>query len=1162
MHKRIYLETLDRNNVKTIEALVKRHCNTECEGTRMLSVYEFSETPEVVIESFINTVLKDELVHNLLDTVDYGDVYLSYEAVDGQYDQTTEWANALLKEGYVKVSTLIIFNQTVDLDKVRRLLVNPLEFQDKDPEVFSTVKVGKKKPMATYPTFINDDKEAMHEFYLEHGFAMEFEDLLYIQDYFKSEKRNPTETELLVLDTYWSDHCRHTTFMTEIEDVQFEDFALKEAVEASFKHYLKDKEELGRKAKVTSLMDITAQNGRYAKVIWNDDVIEVSDEVNACSIRINVDVDGVDEPWLLMFKNETHNHPTEIEPYGGASTCIGGAIRDPLSGRAFVYQAMRITGSGNVLETLDETLDDKLPQAFISQHAAAGYSHYADQIGMSSSYVKEIYHDSYKAKRMELGAVVGAIKESDLIRKAPEAGDIVVMLGGRTGRDGVGGATGSSDVQTEGSAETNAAEVQKGNALEERKIMRLFRDPKISSIIKKSNDFGAGGVSVAIGELADGLEIDLDQVKLKYDDLNPTEIAISESQERMAVVLDPKDVDTFMKASLEENIEASIVATVNDSHRLVIKDANGTYVDLDRTFVDSGGIRQKTKAVITDTQISNPLTKTHGLDKASILKELSLLKNASQAGLAQQFNAHQALIKPLLGKTYLSPNIGSVESIPLLKGTTQTVSMLTHGFIPEVSEYSPYVGGSLAVVESLSKTVAMGGDYTKVYLSFQEYFNRLTTPEKWGRVMQALLGTYEAQKAFKLAAIGGKDSMSGSYGDLDVVDTLVSFACSPQRKEYLVSSELKAAGSKLYLLEVPMNDLGIVDYDELINQYHAYHQLVLDHKVLSASTSDDTSVLMTLIKMAVGNQIGVDLNVDATITQLKPGSIVFETEMGVEGFTLLGHTTTEQNFVVNEEIISMNELIETFTNTLKPVYPFILNENVHPKEVHVSPSDGSVAKGAKVLIPVFPGMNGEYAVEAAFNNEGADVEVFVYQDDVEAFAQAIKRHDVVVFADGAMNGDVPTIAAYGLQVLRSPLITQAIEDHVAKGKKVLGFGNGFQLLVKSGLLPFEKVQETTLSFSLNDSGLRTSIDVDVVASSDSLWTKEITSTRVYHSKTHGKLVGDVLDKHIAFQYANVNPSGSVKDVEAMVSENGTIFGRMSEVTSDIVRNALRGVRHE
>ncbi len=1165
MNKRLYVETHTNYEVEKIEALIERHLGQSITGTRKLSVFDFIQTDENTFNNFYENVLKDELVHSIYETVELGDVYIAYEAVGGQYDQASEWAQVLLKNDDVRVevSELIIFKEQVDLKAVRRLLVNPLEFQDKDLAVFNVNPLDEVTPMQVYNDFIELDESALRTFYNEHGFAMEYEDIQYVQDYFINEKRNPTETELLVLDTYWSDHCRHTTFMTEIQEVEFESFPLKDAIEASFKHYLKDKAELGRAHKPLSLMDITAQNGRYAKNVLKDDIIEVSEEVNACSIRINVDVDGVDEPWLLMFKNETHNHPTEIEPYGGASTCIGGAIRDPLSGRAYVYQAMRITGSGNVLETLSETRVDKLPQAFIAEQASAGYSHYADQIGVSSSYVKEIFHDSYRAKRMECGAVVGAIKESDLIRQSPVTGDVVVMMGGRTGRDGVGGATGSSDIQTTESTVTNAAEVQKGNALEERKIMRLFRDPKISSIIKKSNDFGAGGVSVAIGELADGLLIDLDSVKLKYPGLNPTEVAISESQERMAVVLDPKHVQFFLDKAAAENVEAVVVAEVNDTHRLVIKDANGTYVDLDRTFVDSGGITQKTNALIKNTDVENPLMSYYEINEANILADLQTIQNASQAGLAQRFNAHGALIKPLLGKHQLTPNIGSVESLPILKGTTNTVSMLTHGFIPSVNEYSPYVGGALAVVESLSKTVAMGGDFRKVYFSFQEYFNRLTSSDRWGRVMQALLGTYEAQKQFGLCAIGGKDSMSGSYEGVDVVDTLVSFACSPQKKDLLISSELKSTDSYLYLMDAPIDELGLVDYEALMNQYDAYYALAQDKTILSAMTTDDASIIVTLTKMAMGNHIGFDVALNAEHTSIRPGSIVFETQTEVEGFTFLGKTQVDETANINSVSIALDTLVKANTSVLSPVYPVdgFKVEDAKPVVDNVV-SDNTVASGGSVLIPVFEGTVGEYDLIEAFNFYDANVNVFVYSNNPKEFAAAISKADIVAFADGAVNGDVPVLGAFAVEVLRDADVKEALENHINNKKRVLGFGNGFQILVKSGLIPFDKVTQPAYSFAQNNTGRRVCMDVVVQSAQRNLWTANLSEDTVYHAQTHGQVVGDLKAEHIVYQYAGLNPNGSTQGVEALVSDSGLVFGRMGNVNDAIIKNALSGLHNE
>ena len=1124
MNKRLFVEVLPQYRSEE-QALAQQ---LKVKELRKVKVYDLIDTNEETFIYFRDEILKDDHTNKVSEVIETGLATLAYEALEGQYDQETDWSNRLIHDDKtkIKVSTLLIFPETTDVKAIQDYYINPLEYKIKDLNKLEYTINTKVKPMKNYEGFIAMNHDELQALYLNEGFAMELDDLVFIQEYFIKEGRDPMETELLVLDTYWSDHCRHTTFMSELESITFDDFGLRDEIEKSFKLYLSDKEALGRSHKAISLMDITAQNGRYAKQILNDQIIELSEEVNACSIKIDVDVDGIKEPWLLMFKNETHNHPTEIEPFGGASTCIGGAIRDPLSGRAYVYQAMRITGSANVFE---DPIPNKLPQAIISRSAAHGYSHYANQIGITSSYLKEIYHDSYKAKRMELGAVVGAIKESDLIRETPQDKDLVIMLGGRTGRDGVGGATGSSDVQTQDASEVNAAEVQKGNALEERKIIRLFRNPEVSRMIKKSNDFGAGGISVAIGELADGLEINLDNVKLKYEGLNPTEIAISESQERMAVVLDPKNADRFLELAAEEGCEAVVVAHVNTSNRLIIKDQNGTYVDLDRDFLDSGGITQKAKAHIVEGNQASPFVSDQEISKQTILDEVSLLKNASQKGLAQMFDANEAYIKPLLGKNQLTPNIGSVQKIPLLKGTTNTVSVLTHGFITEVAQYSAFMSGTYSVIESVSKTVALGGDYTKIYLSFQEYFNRLTTKEKWGNVVQTLLGTYSTQRALGICAIGGKDSMSGTYEDIDVVDTLVSFACSPQNANTIVSSELKSTDSYLYLLKTPMDESGLVDFDKLKENYDAYYGLILNKKVLSSSTTDDVSVIMALFKMAFGNEIAFDITVDSQA--IMPGSILFESKELLDGFDCIGKTTSARICHINDIELSLQEIMDLNTQTLEPIYPSGGTNPVISKKEYSPNLSPLLNSGSKVLIPVFPGTTGEYDLVQMFENKGAHVTQFVYLDNPEDLENAISVCDLLVLPSGSANGDVPAVASIIVQTLKK--VSPAIHHHLDQGKQIIGFQNGFQALVKSGLLPHGRIQEPSLGIAMNESGRHIAMSV------------EVGENMLYSSTTYGRLVGDVQEHNIAATYTHINPSGSIKDVEALISDNKLVFGRMS-----------------
>ena len=1142
----------------------------DIKNLRLIEVYDLFNIDEVLYTTVKERIFTDALIDDTFETIDLdGYSVVSYETVDGQYDQSADATQRHIKlidaksDVTVKTGTLILMDQGLDLTLIKKYLMNPVEVMTKDLSVMELRPLPSMKAMKDYSGFIKMDQDALEAFYQEESWAMEFEDMQYIQDYFIKEERDPSETELKVLDTYWSDHCRHTTFFTHLDNIEFEDFALRPAVEQSFKTYLEDKELLGREDKAISLMDITTQVGRYAKRILKDEVIEVSEEVNACSIVIDVDVDGVNEPWLLMFKNETHNHPTEIEPFGGASTCIGGAIRDPLSGRAYVYQAMRITGSGNVLTPFEETMEHKLAESVISRKAAEGYSHYAKQIGIASSYVQEIYHDSYRAKRMELGAVVGAVKQADIVRMTPLKGDVIVMLGGRTGRDGVGGATGSSDTQTVENIDTFFAEVQKGNALEERKIVRLFRNPEVTKMIKKSNDFGAGGVSVAIGELADGLEIDLDCVKTKYEGLNPCEIAISESQERMAVVLDPKDLDRFIELAQGEDCEAVVVAKVTDTNRLIIKDKNGIHVDLDRDFLNSSGVTQHANARIQGKNMENPLQETEILNKEAILDTLGSLRHASQKGLAQMFDSSvggTTVLKPLSGQFELTPNVASVQMIPLLKGQTQTCSILSHGFIPEVSEYSPYIGGMMAVVESVSKTVAVGGDYTKIYLSFQEYFNRLTNDVKWGNVLQALLGTYTSLKELGLSAIGGKDSMSGSFGDIDVVDTLVSFACSPANSLNIVSSEFKQLGSKLYILEAKHDGLGNIDFDQLKEDYAAYHELILEGKVLSAATTDSSHAILALLKMSFGNGYTFNLQApEALIASLKPGSIVFESADSIQGFEMIGTVTGSEQYVINDTVIELEDALQRFLEPLQNLYP---SENLDEVE-HRLPFFDTEALASpfkqdevEVLVPVFPGTTGEYELMKAFSDQGAVVKSFVYSDieDDEALAKAISTAHIVALAGGSLLGDEPHSVGHGYKTIFNANHTkQALSHHLDQKRLVLGFGNGYQALVKTGLLPYGKLCDSKLSFAKNKSSRHVSSAVSVqVQSNHSVAYKGLQpglASSLFSSNTYGRLVGDVdyLVHHglVASTYVDINPSGSVCDIEGLSSECGLVFGQMS-----------------
>ena len=809
-----------------------------------------------------------------------------------------------------------------DLAKVKDYVINSVDSQEKNLDILVNPSIPKPTEVPIIEGFIALDENALLSFHTEWSFSFDLADLKFIQDYFIQEKRNPTETELKVLDTYWSDHCRHTTFFTELKDIQFAgDLAYK--LEEIFNRYLALRKELGREHKPISLMDIGTIAAKYLRANGKLDDLVITDEINACTIEIEVDVEGEKQAWYLLFKNETHNHPTEIEPFGGASTCVGGAIRDPLSGRAFVYQAMRVTGSGDPRERIENTLEGKLPQKKITKMAAKGFASYGNQIGLATSQIAEIYDPGYKAKRMEVGYVAGAVPKDWVRREAPVTGDRVIMVGGKTGRDGVGGASGSSKVQDETSINTLSAEVQKGDAVEERKIQRLFRKPEVTKLIKKCNDFGAGGVSVAIGEIADSLNINLDKLPTKYAGLNGTELAISESQERMAVVVEAKDVTAFVEYASQENLLAVEVAEVTDSGRMQIFWRGEMIVDLDREFLDTAGT-QKTmhaKAVsnsYVETQAITPLTNDQ------FKKELSQLNVASQKGLIENFDSHvgrTTVLMPLGGKYLKTPSLASVNTIPVLNKSTDTVAISTWGFSVDLANKNPFLMGAYAVVESLAKLVAAGGNHKDARLSFQEYFEKLgADAEKWGKPLQALLGALEAQLEFETAAIGGKDSMSGTFDNIHVPPTLISFACAVGELKNIISPEIKGKENFLYLAGHQATASGLPNYDQLNKTYADIHQHIKKGTIISAQTIKDGGLASAVFKMAVGNGIGADINYGKDCFKPQIGSLILESKTELAGYELLGKTGGS-DLTINGETFKLAELTAAWEGTLEPIFP-------------------------------------------------------------------------------------------------------------------------------------------------------------------------------------------------------------------------------------------------
>ncbi|VHI93063.1 phosphoribosylformylglycinamidine synthase [Streptococcus pyogenes] len=1010
-----------------------------------------------------------------------------------------------------------------------------------------------------------------------------------IQDYFKSIGRVPTETELKVLDTYWSDHCRHTTFETELKNIDFSASKFQKQLQTTYDKYIAMRDELGRSEKPQTLMDMATIFGRYERANGRLDDMEVSDEINACSVEIEVDVDDVKEPWLLMFKNETHNHPTEIEPFGGAATCIGGAIRDPLSGRSYVYQAMRISGAGDITTPIAETRAGKLPQQVISKTAAHGYSSYGNQIGLATTYVREYFHPGFVAKRMELGAVVGAVPKENVVREKPEAGDVVVLLGGKTGRDGVGGATGSSKVQTVESVETAGAEVQKGNAIEERKIQRLFRDGNVTRLIKKSNDFGAGGVCVAIGELADGLEIDLDKVPLKYQGLNGTEIAISESQERMSVVVRPSDVDAFIAACNKENIDAVVVATVTEKPNLVMTWNGEIIVDLERRFLDTNGVRVVVDAKVVDKDLTVPEARATSAEtlEADTLKVLSDLNHASQKGLQTIFDSsvgRSTVNHPIGGRYQITPTESSVQKLPVQHGVTTTASVMAQGYNPYIAEWSPYHGAAYAVIEATARLIATGADWSRARFSYQEYFERMDKQaERFGQPVSALLGSIEAQIQLGLPSIGGKDSMSGTFEDLTVPPTLVAFGVTTADSRKILSPEFKAAGENIYY--IPGQAISEdIDFDLIKANFSQFEAIRAQHKITAASAVKYGGVLESLALMTFGNRIGASVEIaelDSSLTA-QLGGFVFTSAEEIADAVKIGQTQADFTVTVNRNDLAGASLLAAFEGKLEEVYPTEFEQVDALEEVPAVVSD-TVIKAKQtiekpvVYIPVFPGTNSEYDSAKAFEQVGASVNLVPFvtlnevaiAESVDTMVANIAKANIIFFAGGFSAADEPDGSAkFIVNILLNEKVRAAIDSFIEKGGLIIGICNGFQALVKSGLLPygnFEEAGETSPTLFYNDANQHVAKMVETrIANTNSPWLAgvevgDIHAIPVSHGE--GKFVvsasefaelrdnGQIWSQYVDFDGqpsmdSKYNPNGSVNAIEGITSKNGQIIGKM------------------
>ncbi|HFH7167087.1 TPA: phosphoribosylformylglycinamidine synthase [Streptococcus agalactiae] len=1208
MNKRIFVEKKADFGIKSASLVKELTHNLQLaslKDLRIVQVYDVFNLAEDLLARAEKHIFSEQVTDRLLTeaeiTAELDKVaFFAIEALPGQFDQraaSSQEALLLLgSDSQVKVNTaqLYLVNKDIaeaELEAVKNYLLNPVDSRFKDitlPLEVQAFSVSDKtiSNLDFFETYQADDFAA---YKAEQGLAMEVDDLLFIQDYFKSIGRVPTETELKVLDTYWSDHCRHTTFETELKNIDFSASKFQKQLQATYDKYIAMRDELGRSEKPQTLMDMATIFGRYERANGRLDDMEVSDEINACSVEIEVDVDGVKEPWLLMFKNETHNHPTEIEPFGGAATCIGGAIRDPLSGRSYVYQAMRISGAGDITTPIAETRAGKLPQQVISKTAAHGYSSYGNQIGLATTYVREYFHPGFVAKRMELGAVVGAAPKENVVREKPEAGDVVVLLGGKTGRDGVGGATGSSKVQTVESVETAGAEVQKGNAIEERKIQRLFRDGNVTRLIKKSNDFGAGGVCVAIGELADGLEIDLDKVPLKYQGLNGTEIAISESQERMSVVVGPSDVDAFIAACNKENIDAVVVATVTEKPNLVMTWNGETIVDLERCFLDTNGVRVVVDAKVVDKDLTVPEVRTTSAEtlEADMLKVLSDLNHASQKGLQTIFDSsvgRSTVNHPIGGRYQITPTESSVQKLPVQYGVTTTASVMAQGYNPYIAEWSPYHGAAYAVIEATARLVATGADWSRARFSYQEYFERMDKQaERFGQPVSALLGSIEAQIQFGLPSIGGKDSMSGTFEELTVPPTLVAFGVTTADSRKVLSPEFKAAGENIYY--IPGQAISEdIDFDLIKANFSQFEAIQAQHKITAASAVKYGGVLESLALMTFGNRIGASVEIaelDSSLTA-QLGGFVFTSVEEIADVVKIGQTQADFTVTVNGNDLAGASLLSAFEGKLEEVYPTEFEQVDAIEEVPAVVSDvvikaKEIIEKPVVYIPVFPGTNSEYDSAKAFEQVGASVNLVPFvtlneaaiAESVDTMVANIAKANIIFFAGGFSAADEPDGSAkFIVNILLNEKVRAAIDSFIEKGGLIIGICNGFQALVKSGLLPygnFEEAGETSPTLFYNDANQHVAKMVETrIANTNSPWLAgvevgDIHAIPVSHGE--GKFVvsasefaelrdnGQIWSQYVDFDGqpsmdSKYNPNGSVNAIEGITSKNGQIIGKM------------------
>ena len=1222
--RRIYVEKKKEYAVEAaglLADLVGTLGMTQLTGLRIVNRYDIAGLSDEDYEAAKRVVLSEppvDTVHDETLEIPEGVKSFAIELLPGQYDQREDFAAQcvqLISQGKrpaVAAAKVILLEGNLtdaDVEKIKKYTINPVEAQEASTQKPDSLEMSWEapKPVAIIKGFTQFSKEELHQFLTEQELAMSEADLAFIQEYFQKEGRNPSITEIKVLDTYWSDHCRHTTFETNLEKINIEESVYTEPIQQALERYLKDREFVYGKdtERPVTLMDMACLATKKMKKEGHLPDLDASEEINACSIVVPITVDGNEEEWLVMFKNETHNHPTEIEPFGGAATCLGGAIRDPLSGRSYVYQAMRVTGSGDPRTPYDKTLVGKLPQRKITQGAAAGYSSYGNQIGLATGLVEEYYHNRFVAKRMEVGAVIGAAPRDAVVRERPSDGDLVVLLGGRTGRDGMGGATGASKEHTTKSLSECGAEVQKGNPPNERKIQRLFRNPEVTRLIKRCNDFGAGGVSVAIGELAPGLVINLDKVPKKYEGLDGTELAISESQERMAVVIAAKDLKAFMDAADEENLEATVVAEVSKDPRLVMYWRGEKIVDLSRAFLDTNGISQKADVEVEAITAPSPFNEipeqVQGLSsiKDRWLRNLDRLNVCSQEGLGERFDGtigRGTVIMPFGGKRQLTQSEGMAARIPVLGGKTTAASVMAAGYNPNVACWSPYHGGMYAVVESVCRAAALGADPSKLRLSMQEYFPKLHDSKHWGQPLSALLGAYEACCELGLPAIGGKDSMSGTFMDLEVPPSLISFAVGVMDGRDTISNEFKKAGHTVVFLPASCDEHEVIDYDALKKLLASLHKGILSKRVITAGVVKEGGVAAAISAMCLGNELGFSfvkpfLHEECLFT-LQPAGFLVELEDGADAeevfagtdLLVLGTLTDEGKVVVNDTEISLAEIEAAYTKTLDKIFPMKAPRK-EKKDVRMPAYTNdlpltapyNVAKPT-VFIPVFPGLNCEYDTAAAFEAAGAKTDIFVIRnltpdaikESVEEMAKRMKQAQIMALPGGFSAGDEPDGSGkFMATMFRNPTLTEAVEDLLTnRDGLILGICNGFQALIKLGLVPYGHIvplkdDSPTLTFNTIGRHISRMVDTKVV-SNKSPWLSlcepgDIHTIAVSHGEgrfvaTEEEIKHLVANGQIGTQYVDLagnptmespyNPNGSFYAVESVTSPDGRVLGKM------------------